>query len=212
MDLDTGAPALLDQGDLKSALPTGAAIPGMPPPVDRAGRTLVDGAVIPDVPIRAALQVGAARRVVVSSGPESSPPRPIGPRRRGDTTAARAGMLLLHHQIERDLHEVSRHIPTVLLPTGIEAWPAPWDFGHAQQLISTAARTAGRFPRWPSTRRSEAERLSLVVVLLLCAGLSEAAGRILPLLARRPGMSRPLLARSLPAARLVEASVLALCR
>lgn len=51
----------------------------------------------------------------------------------------------MHHQIERDLHEVARHIPTVVLPTGIEEWPAPWDFGHSQRLISTASRTAGRF-------------------------------------------------------------------
>lgn len=59
--------------------------------------------------------------------------------------AARAGLLLLHHQIERDLHEVSRHIPTVVLPTGIEAWPAPWDFGQTQRLISTTCLTAERF-------------------------------------------------------------------
>ncbi|MFE7277518.1 hypothetical protein [Streptomyces sp. NPDC057623] len=49
-----------------------------------------------------------------------------------------------------------------------------------------------------------------LVVLLFLAGLSEAAGRILPLLARRPGMSRTLVAGSLLAAGLVEAAVLAL--
>lgn len=52
--------------------------------------------------------------------------------------------------------------------------------------------------------------MSLVVVLLLFAGLSEAAGRILPLLARRPGMSGRLVAGSLLAAGLVEAAVFAL--
>jgi NTE family protein len=50
-----------------------------------------------------------------------------------------------HHQIERDLHEVSQHIPTVVLPTGIESWPSPWDFRHSQRLISTAYTAAGRF-------------------------------------------------------------------
>ncbi|MFG2555836.1 hypothetical protein [Streptomyces sp. NPDC048581] len=49
-----------------------------------------------------------------------------------------------------------------------------------------------------------------VVVLLLFAGLSEAAGRILPLLARRPGMPRTVVAGSLLAAGLVEAAVFAL--
>ncbi|MEU1518661.1 hypothetical protein ABZ490_42095 [Streptomyces sp. NPDC005811] len=49
-----------------------------------------------------------------------------------------------------------------------------------------------------------------VVVLLLCAGLSEAVGRILPLLAGRPGMARPLVAGLLLAAGLVEGTVFAL--
>ncbi|MEU8385660.1 hypothetical protein [Streptosporangium sp. NPDC048865] len=68
-----------------------------------------------------------------------------GPPRRAGAVAARAGLLLLEHQIERDLREVAGRIPTVVVPTGIEAWPAPWDFGHSRRLISTASRTAGRF-------------------------------------------------------------------
>ncbi|MEV1082469.1 patatin-like phospholipase family protein [Streptomyces sp. NPDC050211] len=145
MDLVTGALALLDHGDLQSALLASAAIPGMLPPVDRDGRTLVDGGVIAYVPVLAAQQAGAASVVVVATGPESSPLPTTHPPRRASAIAARAGLLLLHHQIERDLHEVSQDIPTVVLPTGIESWPAPWDFGHSQRLISTASRTAGRF-------------------------------------------------------------------
>ncbi|MGW7427738.1 patatin-like phospholipase family protein [Streptomyces sp. NPDC054813] len=145
MDLVTGSSVLLDHGDLESALLASAAIPGMLPPVDRGGRVLVDGGVIAYVPVLAALQAGAASVVVLATGPESSPLRPTTPRRRAGAIAARAGTLLLHHQIERDLHEVSKHIPTVVLPTGIETWPAPWDFRQAQRLISTASRTTGRF-------------------------------------------------------------------
>ncbi|MGX9883369.1 patatin-like phospholipase family protein [Streptomyces sp. NPDC002276] len=145
MDLVTGAQVLLDRGDLESALLASAAIPGMLPPVDRAGRTLVDGGVIAYVPVLAALQAGAASVVVVAAGPESSPLPAALPRRRAGAIAGRAGLLLLHHQIERDLREVSQHIPTVVLPTGIEDWPAPWDFGHSQRLIDTACFTAGLF-------------------------------------------------------------------
>ncbi|GEC09855.1 hypothetical protein SSP24_75100 [Streptomyces spinoverrucosus] len=43
MGLGTGAPVLLDRGDLESALLASAAVPGILPPVDREGRTLVDG-------------------------------------------------------------------------------------------------------------------------------------------------------------------------
>ncbi|MBK3567247.1 MULTISPECIES: hypothetical protein [unclassified Streptomyces] len=51
---------------------------------------------------------------------------------------------------------------------------------------------------------------STVVVLLLFAGVSEAAGRILPLVAGRPGMSRTLVAGLLLPAGLVEGVVFAL--
>ncbi|MFD5625847.1 patatin-like phospholipase family protein [Streptomyces sp. NPDC127072] len=145
MDLVTWAPALLDHGDLESALLASAAVPGILPPVDREGRTLVDGGVIAYVPVLAALRAGAASVVVLSTGPEGSPLSPDVPRRRAGAIAARTGLLLVRHQIERDLREAARHIPTVVLPTGVDAWPAPWDFGHSQRLISTACRTAGSF-------------------------------------------------------------------
>jgi NTE family protein len=144
MDLLTGQEALLDHGDLESALLASAAIPGILPPVERDGRTLVDGGVIAHVPVRAAQRAGAASLVVLSTGPESSPLRPATPRHAG-SIAARAGLLRLRHHIERDLHEVSEHLPTVVLPTGVQAWPAPWDFGHSQRLIRTASVTAGHF-------------------------------------------------------------------
>ncbi|WP_416982609.1 hypothetical protein [Streptomyces sp. T028] len=52
--------------------------------------------------------------------------------------------------------------------------------------------------------------MSPVVVLLLCAGLSEAAGRILPLVSRRPGMSRTVVASLVLTGGLVEGLVFAL--
>ncbi|GEC09851.1 hypothetical protein SSP24_75060 [Streptomyces spinoverrucosus] len=52
--------------------------------------------------------------------------------------------------------------------------------------------------------------MSLVAVLLLLAGVSEAAGRILPLVVRRPGMPRTLVAVLLLAGGLVEGAVFAL--
>lgn len=116
MDLSTGAPAFLDHGDLESALLASAAVPGILPPVDRDGRTLVDGGVIAYVPVLAALQAGAI--------------------------AARAGLLSMHHQIERDLQELARRIQTVVRPTGIDVWPAPWDIGRSRRHASC---TAGHF-------------------------------------------------------------------
>ena len=145
MDLATGDQALLDHGDLESALLASAAIPGLLPPVTREGRTLVDGGGIAHVPVRAAQQAGAASVVVLATGPESWPLRATIPRRRAGAIAARASLLSLHHQIERDLQEVSKYLPTVVLPTGIEAWPSWWNFGESRRLITTACSAAGRF-------------------------------------------------------------------
>ncbi|MGW7427736.1 hypothetical protein ACWGJB_48780 [Streptomyces sp. NPDC054813] len=50
----------------------------------------------------------------------------------------------------------------------------------------------------------------VVVLLLLFAGVSEAAGRILPMTARRPGMSRTAVAGLLLAGGLAEGAVFAL--
>ena len=79
---------------------------------------------------------------------------PAIPRRRAGAVAARAGLLLWHHQIERDLHEVSQHIPTVVVPTGVEDWPAPWDFGHSQRLITTASPRGGALSRRAAHQRA----------------------------------------------------------
>jgi hypothetical protein len=52
--------------------------------------------------------------------------------------------------------------------------------------------------------------MSLVVVLVLIAGLSEAAGRVLPLVARRPHLSHAHVIGLLLAGTLVESTVIAL--
>ncbi|XVU21754.1 patatin-like phospholipase family protein [Actinoplanes sp. CA-054009] len=140
-DLVTGGEVLLDRGGLESALLASSAIPGIFPPVVRDGRALVDGGVIAYVPVRAALTAGAASVVVLSLGPS----RFTAPPPRAGAIAARAGELLFRHQVERDLAEVARRLPVVVLPTGVERWPSPWDFGHARRLITTAAAAAGDF-------------------------------------------------------------------
>jgi NTE family protein len=145
MDLITGQQAALSAGDLRTALLASAAIPGVLPPVERDGRTLVDGGMIAYVPVGAALAAGAASVVVVSSGPEAWPVAPRRPRLRPTAVAGRASLWLWHHQVERDLQEAARQIPVVVPPTGIESWPPPWDFSQADRLIRTASGAAGRF-------------------------------------------------------------------
>ncbi|WP_129784249.1 patatin-like phospholipase family protein [Promicromonospora panici] len=144
-DLASGDEVRLDRGDLESALLASSAIPGVLPPVERDGRILVDGGAVAHVPVLAARAAGAASVVVVATGPDSWPRTTSAAPRRAEAIAARAGLLMIHHQIQRDLREVSQQIPTVVLPTGVVSWPAMWDFSHSRQLIDAGSRAAGRF-------------------------------------------------------------------
>lgn len=144
-DLSDGTAAVMSTGDLESALLASSAIPGVLPPVVREGRTLIDGGIVAQVPVRAALQAGAASIVVLLTERGNRPLHPTGPPLRAQAVAFRAALLLMHQQIERDLLDVSRQVPTVVLPTGIAEWPAPWDFRHSRGMIDTASRAAGHF-------------------------------------------------------------------
>lgn len=173
-DLVSGREVSMSHGCLTSALLASAAIPGVLPPVERDGLVLVDGGVTAYVPVLAARRGGAASIVAVSSGPENWPLRPVRPRR-ATSVAARADLFLLHHQIERDLHQVASTVPTVVMPTGIEDWPSPWDFSQADRLIATARAAAGRFLdsgaigsaaglyRTPDTERTSVPRTAALV-------------------------------------------------
>lgn len=74
-NLETGLPVHIDQGDLVRAVLASAAIPVTLPPVRVDGQLLVDGAIADPVPIRAALNAGAARVVVVEPGHACECPR-----------------------------------------------------------------------------------------------------------------------------------------
>lgn len=141
-DVTTGSIAVMSAGNLESALLASTAIPGVLPPVERNGHVLVDGGVVANVPVLAALEAGAASMVVVRSGPEALPP-PSGSRPRARLIAARSGRLLVRHQIERDLLQASLHVPTVVMPTGVDCWPHSWDLSQSERLITTA-RAASR--------------------------------------------------------------------
>jgi NTE family protein len=57
-DLENGEVVWLDRGNLRTVLKASSAIPGILPAVTVNGRTLVDGAVVGEVPVRAAQSLG----------------------------------------------------------------------------------------------------------------------------------------------------------
>jgi NTE family protein len=78
-DLATGRPVSLDSGDAVWAIVASSAFPGVFPPVEIDGRTLIDGGVVADVPLDAAIDLGVASAVVVTVPPLAPTPVPQHP-------------------------------------------------------------------------------------------------------------------------------------
>ena len=64
-DVMTGDAVVLSEGDTIETLVASAAIPGVFAPVNIGGRTLIDGGVVANLPIRQALELGASRVFVL---------------------------------------------------------------------------------------------------------------------------------------------------
>jgi NTE family protein len=78
-DLATGRPFMLESGDVVFAIVASSAFPGVFPPVELDGHTLIDGGVVADVPLDVAAELGMASAVVVTVPPLAPAPVPQHP-------------------------------------------------------------------------------------------------------------------------------------
>ena len=78
-DLATGRPFILESGDVVFAIVASSAFPGVFPPVELAGHTLIDGGVVADVPLDVAAELGMASVVVITVPPLAPAPVPQHP-------------------------------------------------------------------------------------------------------------------------------------
>lgn len=67
-DIETGAAAVLKEGDIATAVFASMALPGIVPPVERDGQLLVDGGIANNVPVDQAKLLGVDILIVVSLG------------------------------------------------------------------------------------------------------------------------------------------------
>ncbi len=76
-DLSTGEAVALTSGDTTTAVLASSAFPGVYPPIEIDGRTLIDGGVVADVPLDITLELGMRSALVLSVPPLSAdqPPR-----------------------------------------------------------------------------------------------------------------------------------------
>jgi NTE family protein len=154
-DLLSGGDVLLSAGDAVSAILASAAIPGIFPPVPRAGRVLVDGGVADHAAVRQAVERGADEVYVLPAGYPCALRRPptsaVG-------VAVQALALLIQHGLIRDIARYPGPASIRVLPPLCPLSVSAADFGHADELISRARRTTGDWLDSGATDLPEPER------------------------------------------------------
>ena len=141
-DFATAAPVTLTRGDLHRAILASSAIPGVLPPVDIDGRSLVDGGILANVPVRQAVEMGAASVVVLDCGLWGmAMDRP--------TTLVevmlRVAAISVGRQLELDLPRIAADHPVVYLPGMFPMTTSPLDFSHHARLMSAGYTAAKPF-------------------------------------------------------------------
>jgi NTE family protein len=135
-DLIEGREVLLSAGPAVETIVASASIPGVFPPVEIAGRRLVDGGVVNNTPISHAVELGAERIFVLPTrDPGSLPERP--PQSALDTALHGFG-LLLEGRLQADVARYSRDVELVVLRAANRAGVQPTSFDQADRLINDA--------------------------------------------------------------------------
>jgi NTE family protein len=127
------------------------------PPVRIDGRTLMDGAIATNTPIRAAADLGASRLIVLPTGYACAlkePPKGALAR------ALHAITLLIEWQLIRDLERLGDEIYVCIVPTLCPLDVSPYDFSASHYLIERAAESTHKWlDRGGLSRRSRPQEL-----------------------------------------------------
>lgn len=141
-DVLGGHEVVMRHGSVAEAVTASAAIPGILPNVVVHGQLLMDGGVVANAPVHAALHLGAASIVLFDAGyachlPE--PPRHIAAR------LLHAMSVMLRGQVARDVDVAAGRVPVVALPPLCPMRISPLDFSHSASLIDEGYETSRRF-------------------------------------------------------------------
>jgi NTE family protein len=137
-DLVTGDEVIYVSGDLHPVLLASAALPGIFPPVELHGRTLVDGAVVNLVPISHALAGPINRIFVLDVSDPLGSERPI---RSPLDVVIRAFAISRDLRFELELQWVPKDIEVVVLPPPVDDRDF-FDFSGGERLIKDAYTNA----------------------------------------------------------------------
>ena len=132
-DFATASPVTITRGDLAQAVLASAAIPGVFPPVEVDGRLLVDGGILANVPVRQAVEMGAASVVVLDCGlwgMAIEEPKTL------IEVMLRVAAISVGRQLALDLPELAAKVPVVYLPGMFPMTTSPLDFAHSAKLMT----------------------------------------------------------------------------
>ena len=141
-DFATAAPVTLREGDLHQAILASAAIPGVLPPVEVGGRSLVDGGILANVPLRQAVEMGAQTVVVLDCGLWGMAIQ------QPDTLVEvmlRVASISVGRQLALDLPDIAEQHPVVYLPGVFPMLTSPLDFRHWSELFTGGYAAARPF-------------------------------------------------------------------
>ncbi len=126
----------LSQGDAIEAIMASAAVPGVFPPVEIGGVSLMDGAVAANTPLSLAASLGARRVFILPTGYACDLQ---GPPSGAVARALHAVTLLIAWQLMRDIERLPAEIELRMAPALCPLDVSPYDFSQAESLISRAA-------------------------------------------------------------------------
>jgi NTE family protein len=129
-------------GRLLDPILASAALPVVFPAVEIDGVRYLDGAIVNDVPISRAVELGARTIYVLHCGtidrPRPDPKRPI-------DVAVQAYWMARYHRFKRDLESLPEGVEAIVLPTGITPTLRFNDFTKSGSLIIESRQATERF-------------------------------------------------------------------
>lgn len=138
----SGDSVVLSDGSAAEAIVASTSIPGAFEPVKYRGLYLADGAISSNTPIRAAIDKGATRLIIMPTGYAcaSSKP-PVG----AVANALHALTLLIARQMTEELEDLEAGISYAVVPPLCPLLGSPYDFSRSGELIERAIASTERW-------------------------------------------------------------------